>query len=446
MGKGEVRVVAITKIIVIRNCLSFTCSYIMNMDKTQLSKTEEYITNEEKTLNRKFVSTFNCGSQNPSADMLMTKKLYGKQNRKVAGYHVIQSFAPGEVTPELAHEIGCKLVENSIADSYETVVTTHVNKGHLHNHVLFNSVSFQNGKMYCNRLKDYFKDIRGVSDSLCKQYGLSVVKPSTKGKHYAMWKAENEGQATWRTAISEYVDSAIKASLTMSDFFRSLKDLGFEIKMGKHIAVRPPNKERFVRLKSLGENYTEQAIKERILLQTRKQSLPTTSTYTVKQVRIQCSFFTLKKVTWKGLRGLYFYYLAKLKQARNNRRNKALFLLKDDFRNLDELSRQAQFLFAHKYDRKFQLASHILNAKAEIEVLCAERKKAYRIPNNKETCALTKQIKALRGEIKICEKIQERSEKLYKNRQIIQRELEVANEHTRRSGRTSRKYGDKPNR
>ncbi len=384
-----------------RNNIRYTCDYVMNPHKTAESQ---------------YISTFGCGNTTPHVDMNATKEKYGKQNMRNKGYHVIQSFAVGEVTPELAHKIGCELVMANIAQKYETVVTTHINKGHLHNHIVFNSVSCVDGSMYRNNLKDYFRDIREASDRLCKQYGLSVPEPKNKGKHYAEWKAEKSGQATWRDAVREYVDCAIKASYAMSDFLRNLKELGFEIKQGKHLAVRPPGKERFVRLRSLGENYTEETIKRRILAQNKTQPLHRHA-QTVKKIRVYSNFFTLKRATWKGLRALYFYYICKLKQAKTEPSQKALFLLKEEMRYLDEISKQTQFLFEHKLDTAEQVLEYAKKTK-------------------------------VRGEAKLCGKILERSIILQEKQRILQQKLktEVTHEHTGRSGRASRGDGNKHDR
>lgn len=191
---------AYSKIKPIRTRLDRCVDYVIDPEKTALSVAMNYIENCDKTEQCLYVSTYNCGRETAVADMMATKRRWNKQqrNKAVLGYHLIVSYAPGEVKAEEAHVYGQQLVQRLFADQYEVVLTTHTDKEHLHNHIVFNSVSFLDGKMYRNNFKDYFGDIRSVSDAICREYGLSVIVPKEKGKHYAEWQAEQSGKTTIR--------------------------------------------------------------------------------------------------------------------------------------------------------------------------------------------------------------------------------------------------------
>ena len=173
---------AYTKIKAVKNHLRRCLEYTANPEKTEmgidLQKALAYTQNSDKTEHQLFVTGFNCDPTSAYGQMLATKHRYRKTDPgHVQGYHVIQSFASGEVTPQQAHEIGCEFVRRAFADRYEVTVSTHLDKGHLHNHIVFNSVSFADGRMFRNDFKGYFKGIRAVSDQLFRVYGVSVIYP-----------------------------------------------------------------------------------------------------------------------------------------------------------------------------------------------------------------------------------------------------------------------------
>ena len=198
--------------------------------------------------------------------MLQTKEQYNKKDG-IAAFHGYQSFAEDEVTPSVAHEIGVKLAEQLWGDRFEVVVATHLNTNHIHNHFVLNSVSFVDGKKFYDN-KETKRLMRDTSDKLCREYGLSVIEnPQGRGKHYAEWKAEQQGKPTIRGRIREELDEIIGKSQTYIQFKDILRNRGYGYKLGpnvKHGAVKPPYSQRFVRLRSLGEDYTEERIKEQI--------------------------------------------------------------------------------------------------------------------------------------------------------------------------------------
>ena len=205
---------AITKIIAIRDRLDKRVNYAVNGGKTSLNAGIDYAVDSDKTEQPQFVTTLNCSNAATAyAEMQETKSRFGKLGG-VVGYHFIQSFAPGEVTPEQAHAIGVEFARRLFGDRYEVVVGTHLDKAHLHNHVVVNSVSFVDGKKYHSSPGSYYFDVRSVSDALCRENDLSVIVPQGKGKHYAEWKAENAGRPTIRSVIRGDIDSIIGEAYT----------------------------------------------------------------------------------------------------------------------------------------------------------------------------------------------------------------------------------------
>ena len=247
---------------------------LTEQDGQQLSDVIRYAINSEKTQEtdsgdgaplHRFVSGINCSPATARDEMLAVKKRFSKEDGTVA-YHGYQSFAPGEATPELAHEIGVKLATRLWGDRYQAIVATHLDKeNHLHNHFVVNTVSFADGIKYHRTKKDYH-EIQTVSDELCREYGLSVIEhpQQGRGKQYGEWRAEQEQRPTWRGLIRSDIDEAIRQSMTERQFFDALRKKGYAVKVGKDISVRPPGKERFVRLmRNFGEDYSLDSIRRR---------------------------------------------------------------------------------------------------------------------------------------------------------------------------------------
>lgn len=195
---------AYTKILVIHDRLDKSVNYAQNPDKTSLETALDYALNRAKTEQTCFETAVNCDRAAVYADMMATKMRWNKAGRKRKGYHIIQSFAPGEVTPEQAHAAGVELAQRLLGDRYEVIVSTHLDKAHLHNHIVFNSVSFVDGAMYRDTKADYYQGIRGTSDAICREQGLSVIAPEGKGRQYSAWEAEQDGRPTVRGTLARY--------------------------------------------------------------------------------------------------------------------------------------------------------------------------------------------------------------------------------------------------
>lgn len=445
--------------------------YATNPDKTEnndyanqifqgLRDVLNYTAQDSKTEKQFYVTGINCDPATACKQMSGTKLQFQKTDGILA-FHGYQSFAPGEATPESAHAIGVKLAQELWGDRFEIVVSTHLDKRHLHNHFVLNSVSFMDGKRYYDNKATYAL-MRQASDRLCWEYSLSVIQNPQKGKakHYAEWKAEQESKPTWRGLIREDVDKAIFASMTFTQFIASLRKQGYEVKTGvKYMAVRPPGKERFVRLKTLGDDYAEEVIKQRILQNCapkRPQVLPEPKRkrYTV---RGGMKLKPTRKLT--GLQALYFHYLYKMgilpKQRASNTRTH--FLLREDLRHMEELTAQTRLLCTHRIENKEQLSTYQHGLGQEVSTLFNARKSLYHQLRRcrDETQAaeikiqiagLSKRIAQLRREVKLCSSILSRSEEMKRKllqaqqEEIQQGKEEVSYEQRRRRSGSNRQY------
>ena len=245
-----------------------------------MSKAIAYILNPEKTDEKLLVSSYGCASETAAREFEWTRKIAeqkGMNPVRIIARHVIQSFEIGEVTPELAHEIGKQFADEILGGKYEYVLTTHIDKDHVHNHLIFNAVDFVDYHAYKSYKRIYY-DMREVSDRLCKENGLSVIPPSqNKGMGYKEYTEAKRG-TSWKQKLKQTIDRIVITAKDYDDFLRLMQEAGYEIKTGKYISFRAEGQERFTRSKTIGENYTEERIKERIAGRTprrsRKQTTP----------------------------------------------------------------------------------------------------------------------------------------------------------------------------
>lgn len=245
-----------------------------------LSKAIAYILNPEKTDDKLLVSSYGCASETAAREFEWTRKIAeqkGMNPVRIIARHVIQSFEIGEVTPELAHEIGKQFADEILGGKYEYVLTTHIDKDHVHNHLVFNAVDFVDYHAYKSYKRIYY-DMREVSDRLCKENGLSVIPPSqNKGMGYKEYTEAKRG-TSWKQKLKQTIDRLVITAKDYDDFLRLMQEAGYEIKTGKYISFRAEGQERFTRSKTIGENYTEERIKERIAGRTprrnRRQTVP----------------------------------------------------------------------------------------------------------------------------------------------------------------------------
>ena len=239
-----------------------------------MSKAIAYILNPEKTDEKLLVSSYGCASETAAREFEWTRKIAeqkGMNPVRIIARHVIQSFEIGEVTPELAHEIGKQFADEILGGKYEYVLTTHIDKDHVHNHLIFNAVDFVNYHAYKSYKRIYY-DMREVSDRLCKENGLSVIPPSqNKGMGYKEYTEAKRG-TSWKQKLKQTIDRLVITAKDYDDFLRLMQEAGYEIKTGKYISFRAKGQERFTRSKTIGENYTEERIKERIAGRTPRRS------------------------------------------------------------------------------------------------------------------------------------------------------------------------------
>ena len=425
--------------------LSDVIRYAVNSRKTQKAD------NEDCAVVHRFVSGINCSPSTARDEMLAVKKRFGKEDGTVA-YHGYQSFAPGEATPELAHEIGVKLATRLWGDRYQVIVATHLDKeNHLHNHFVLNTVSFVDGIKYHRTKKDYH-DMQTVSDELCREYRLSVIENPQygKSKQYGEWRAEQEQRPTWRGLIRADIDEAIRQSMTERQFFDNLRKKGYEVKIGKDISVRPPGKERFVRLiRNFGEDYSIEQIRRRILSQTRAEKKPSAPTRQMIRIRLFGSLEKTRKIT--GFRALYFHYCYLLgifpKNKSNQNKRRLHFLLREDLRKLDDITAETRLLVRNRIYTAERLFSYQSELKDKITALTADRKQLYKLQRTAavkadpekaaeikdQISALSKELAALRKEVSLCDDIAERSgvikEKIKAVREVKQNDRKERTDH-----------------
>lgn len=240
--------------------------------KTTLKKGIDYICNGNKTDDEIYVTTHLCSRENAHKEFELTKKQFGSKTKTLA-HHLIQSFVPEEVSFEEAHQVGIELCEKILEGKYEYVLATHIDKDHIHNHIIFNSIDVHEGKIYHSYYGSYM-NIRNQSDKLCREHNLSVIDQEAqkeineiRRRKFVNWYDWNEDKkgSSYKSRLQFDIDRAIKQSINWQDFLSKMESCCYEIKIGKHIAFRSKNQQRFTRAKTIGANYTEERIKERIL-------------------------------------------------------------------------------------------------------------------------------------------------------------------------------------
>ena len=402
---------AYTSVIPVRR-LDRAVKYVMNKEKTtavSLQDALDYAANRDKTEQSCFESSYACTLETAFADMRQTKERWHKSGG-VQGYHLVQSFAAGEVSPELAHQIAKELADRVLGGRYEYVIGTHLNTGHIHSHIVWNSVSRIDGKKYHSNGKSYVTQIRAVSDELCRKYKLSIIDTENSNhvaKPYAEWLAEKNNQPTWRTAIRQDVNDAIQQSLTWRQFLTVLDRKGYEVRMGrKYPVLRPPGKERFVRFKTLGKRYTPEAIRTRILYPQFNRCFVENSPR-VQYCRLHSGKKPRRKLT--GLRALYYRYLYEL-GALPRKPRRPSYAVRQDAYKLDQRIRQMEFLSKHNIDTLEQLETHRKALQTEIGQLQTKRKQLPKTDDVQSQCeSVNTALKQLRQEERLCRKIAEHS-------------------------------------
>lgn len=423
---------AYDKIIVIHSRLDRCLDYVQNDGKTDLGNAVDYICNPDKA---GFQTAINCTLDNAFLQMQATKQRWDKYGG-ILGYHIVHSYAPGEVTPEQAHEAGVEFARRLLGDKYEAVVCTHTDRDHLHCHIVFNSVSFLNGRKYRSDFKSYFHDLRDTSNAVSREYGFSVIESKGQGKHYSEWNAERNGKTTVRDLIRRDIDAALTGSLTYDMLLETLRRQGYTIKRSpkvKHTAIRPPGGQRFVRLDSLGEGYTELDLMQRLNEQ-RYESAPEPPVFSAqKRYTVRRRPRRYPPVKRGSFRALYLYYLYLL-SPRKKRPQKVPFETRAEIRRAKQYRQQFFLLQKYHIDTKPELDMLSDALSNEMQIIIDRRKELYaqrrEQPSEQLDAAidsLTAQLRPLRRELRLCGKIAEYAPRML--RQVQESNLPPAENH-----------------
>lgn len=430
-------------------------------DRDSLEDVIAYAGREEATNMRQLVWGINCTPKNARKEMLAVKEQYGKLDGTIA-YHGYQSFKEGEVTPEQAHEIGIALATELWGDRYQVLVATHLDKdSHIHNHFVINTVSWVDGIKF-HRTKEDYQRMREVSDRLCREHGLSVIKkPEGKRKNYSEWSAEKNGKPTNCGLIRADIDRAIAASVTERDFYDLLESWGYEFKFYSNTgeplerpSLRPKGAERFFRFDRLGEDYTVDEICNRILENIReKEPFPEETQRQYHRYRTK----NPPRTKAKGLAALYYYYCYELhiivRYPASVKR--VSFLMREDLRKLDRLDEQTRFLGTNGIETLEELNAYRDTAKEQLQMLSAERdalrNKLKRVKRTgdaaavfavkKEIAGVTAQMQKIKTSFKICDSVEQRSSYIREELEALyqdQERKEISDELFRRRSGTSR--------
>lgn len=466
---------AVTSVWAIKGRVDNMIRYIANPEKTidweeaetfhKIDNVIQYSADELKTEELTYVSYINCNARHAVEQFMATKRRWDKLGGR-ACYHGIQSFKAGETTADEAHAIGVALAQELWGDRFEVVVATHCNTDCYHNHFVFNSVSFADGyKFYC-MLEDEQR-MRDVSDRLCREARLSVIEhPMGKKIHYAEYQARKDGKYVIRDGVRADIDRAIRSSATRQDFMNIMRGMGYTMNIYRkngqlrdRPSVRPPDAMKPVRLDGLGPEYTLESIERRIRSNgIRRNPFPEWE----KQPHQYLGTFRMKGIYHKapkatGIRALYFHYCYKLKIFRKYPANiqRVSIHIREDLKNMDNLIAQMELLGREHIETPDQLAQYKSGTESKMDQLTELRKELYNakrradrhgdatnaVAISSQISDITSQLKALRKEVALCSKIEERSAQVKENlEQIKQQESErkepTHNEHWRRRSRS----------
>lgn len=454
-----------TKIKAVKNHLARCLDYTSNPVKTErfsekdLSCLLDYTQNQDKTEHQLYVTGFNCDPANACDIMNATRKRWGKDGEgHVLAYHLIQSFKPGEITPQQAHVIGCEFAKRYLVERYEVTVSTHLDKSHLHNHIVFNSVAFVDGKMFRNQFRDYYRGIRQISDDLCRENQLKVIAQKGHGKNYAEWAAEKAGRPTVRGNIKADVDRALENAVNWTTFVLALNQMGYEVTYGRNIKYAklcPKDSPRAIRFKSLGPGYSEQELRAR--LERPQGHAPfrreVNGPLVQKHVRLHGTYKRAGYKKIKGFMALYYHYLhlfGKVQKCRTSSR-KTHFLLWEDFRTFERYKQQAQFLWENRIQTSDDLHQKRQEITAKMDGLVSKRQALYKLRSNtanglnkadlsKQIKVVTEELRGLRKELRYCDTIEQDAEHLRKQIETIQCAEREAEQQKRQKQRREREH------
>ena len=393
----------------------------------------QYAADDTKTERREYVSCLNCDEATATEQFVLAKKMFRKEDGRLC-YHGYQSFKPGEVNAQTAHEIGVELARRLWGDRFQVVIATHCNTGTYHNHFVLNSVSFRDGLKFYNRRSDYLK-MRAVSDELCREYGISVIEePQQRKKDYGLRKAERNEQLTQSQMIRNDIDRAVRASLVPQDFAAAMREMGYTIRVTgesgaplKHPTITPPGAKKNFRFDSLGDGYDLESILDRV-----SNNWHTEPLFEVQKL-VYRSYKKVRKPAKKltGLQALYIRYCFMLGIIKKhpNRIKKVSWQLREDLMKLDRYIDQAKLLIDNKIETTEDLETYKSSVEERLTALEAERTACRNLlrrttgrkdgPRDEELNAqikhLSGEIKQARKDLKCCGEIAERYAQLHQN-------------------------------
>ncbi len=441
---------AVTKIWPIKNSFAAPIIYVQNSEKTlnpnagmteeslqALEDVIEYAANEDKTEMKYYVSTINCNKRCARDEFAMVKKRFGKEGGIVA-FHAYQSFAPGEVNPSEAHSIGVELARRLWGDRFQIVVATHVNTAAVHNHLVINSISFKDGKRF-HGCRETTGMLREMSDRICQEHGLSVIKnPKGQRVNTYLYKMERAGMPTRYNVARKSIDEAIALSLTIEEFKAELRSRGYSYRFDpqrKYWTITPPGWKKPIRIHQLGENYTRESIARRIY-----ENDPSVRTERVRQQYHRSNHYNLRRridriMGRSGLEKLYLRYCYELGYLPKYQQNptKLHILLKEDLLKCDQYSEQAKLLSKYHVSNDEDLSLLVEKLEDKMQSVSAERDEMRKVSRRNIPIAqidaardkvteLTAELRELRKELKVCTQVQERSDHVRENLEIIDRD------------------------
>lgn len=403
---------ATTSLWAVRSGLKYLVDYVSNEEKTVgIDKTLDYISNENKTMNKQYVTCINCNFANPYESMVNTKKQFNDK-KEILAFHGYQSFDAGEVDAQKAHDIGVELANRLWGDRFEAVVTTHLNTEHYHNHFLINATSFIDGKRFCNTNKD-IQRMRDVSDKICLKNGLSVIKNPDKEHNYFSKKGLRE-------MMKRVIDEAIMTGRTYKEFELELLSQGYILNgFEDSLSIQHPDSKIPIRVKKLGNNYTYDRIRERIL---NHDFLPTTYERKSIDMKPYLHRFKTKKLTPLQKLFISYQYALGILPKNNTYRKKYPKETMEALAKLDALTDQTTFICKNEIHDLNELRDIRIKTLKELKSLFKERQHLYYELNK------TKDPKAVAD---LREKIQSLNQEIKQKRKIVKLSDGIADRSTR---------------
>lgn len=351
-----------------------------------LRRSINYILNPDKTQDGRLIGGVNCQPDMAFEQMKETKRKFGKIDQR-QGYHIVLSFKEGEITPDTAYEITEKFIELYLRNQYEVVFSVHDNTDHIHSHIVFNSVSCIDGRKYHYKKGDWEKEIQPITNMLCEEYGLSILEigdeKSDPDRGYQNWSVNRDGPFAWSDMIKRDLDACILQNNTFDDFLVMLKDKGYELKQGKYLAVRPPGMSRFKRCKSIGDEYSEERIKQRILEEDMSSYLKKMQTEVKPQI-VRCHVKRYRRAKMSGMQKRYYAKLYRIGMLKKKPYSQ-VYQYKDDIRKMHKLQQQYLFLARHDVKSSVELAATIMSLTDKRKEVSSEKSKIYRSKKKFET-------------------------------------------------------------